>query len=373
MELPPSASVRQETISHHTRIGPDMVSSLPPPVSQSVAARLTRAAIFLVVTVNPGPGPLGAIRALCADLSSLLRGVGFRNLNGQLSCVMGFSSEGWDRLFGAPKPMDLHPFQEIRGVHTAVSTPGDILFHVRAASMDLCFELATHVMSRLTGAVSVADEVHGFKFFDDRDLIGFVDGTENPSGPAAEAATLVGDEDSAFAGGSYVIVQKYLHDLERWNKLAVEDQENIIGRHKLSDIEQRDSVKKPYAHNVLTSIEEKGEQLQIVRDNMPFGEVGKGVFGTYFIGYARSPQRIEKMLENMFIGNPPGTYDHLLDFSRAVTGGLFFVPTATFLDDVDPEAQLDADEPRAPETPQSNARSSDGSLGIGSLKEAGHE
>ena len=355
-----------------------MVSSLPPPVSQSVAARLTRAAIFMVVTINPAGGAEGIIRGLCADLSSLLRGVGFRNLNGQLSCIMGFGSEAWDRLFGAPRPKDLHPFREIHGVHTAVSTPGDILFHIRAASMDLCFELATHIMSRLAGVVSVVDEVHGFKYFDDRDLIGFVDGTENPSGLAAEAATLVGEEDSDFAGGSYVIVQKYLHDLVGWNKVSVEEQENIIGRHKLSDIEQLDSVKKPYAHNVLTSIEENGEQLQIVRDNMPFGEVGKGEFGTYFIGYARSPQRIETMLENMFIGNPPGTYDHLLDFSRAVTGGLFFVPTSTFLDDVDPAAQPAADtdvtQPKEPVPPAPNARPGDGSLGIGSLKkEAGHE
>jgi putative iron-dependent peroxidase len=349
-----------------------MVSSLPPPVSQFVTARLTRAAIFMVVTINPGAEPQATIRGLCADLSSLLRGVGFRNLQGQLSCIMGFGSDAWDHLFGTPRPKDLHPFREIRGVHTAVSTPGDILFHIRAASMDLCFELATHIMSRLTGAVATVDEVHGFKFFDDRDLIGFVDGTENPAGPTAEAATLVGEEDPAFAGGSYVIVQKYLHDLQRWNKVPVEEQENIIGRHKLSDIEQPDSVKKPYAHNVLTSIEENGEQLQIVRDNMPFGEVGKDEFGTYFIGYARSPQRIEKMLENMFIGNPPGTYDHLLDFSRAVTGGLFFVPTATFLDDIEtgiqPAADTGAEQPQVPDSPP-NARSGDGSLGIGSLKE----
>lgn len=259
-------------------------------------------------------------------------------------------------------------------MHHAVSTPGDILFHIRAASMDLCFELATHIMSRLTGAVTTVDEVHGFKFFDDRDLLGFVDGTENPVGQTAGAATLVGDEDATFAGGSYVIVQKYLHDVERWNKVPVEEQENIIGRHKLSDIEQLDSVKKPYAHNVLTSIEENGEQLQIVRDNMPFGQVGKGEFGTYFIGYARSPHRIEKMLENMFIGNPPGTYDHLLDFSRAVTGTLFFVPTVDFLDDVTPEAADGAgtNEAQTPEAPRPDAN--DGSLGIGSLKkEAGHE
>ncbi len=314
--------------------GSGMDSNVILPVSQPVAAKLTRAAIFLVVTINPGAGPETAIRSLCADLSSLLRGVGFRRLNGQLSCVMGFGSDAWDRLFGAPRPKELHPFREIRGAHTAVSTPGDILFHIRAASMDMCFELATHIMSRLSGAVSVVDEVHGFKFFDDRDLLGFVDGTENPVDQAAAAAVLIGDEDPAFAGGSYVIVQKYLHDLERWEKVPVEEQENIIGRHKLSDIEQRDADKKPYAHNVLTNIEENGEQLQILRDNMPFGEIGKGEFGTYFIGYARSPQRIEKMLENMFVGNPPGIYDHLLDFSRAVTGCLFFVPTADFLDNV---------------------------------------
>jgi putative iron-dependent peroxidase len=203
--------------------------------------------------------------------------------------------------------------------------------------MDQCFELASHIMSRLVGCVSVADEVHGFKFFDDRDLLGFVDGTENPVDQAALAATLIGNEDPEFSGCSYVIVQKYLHDLNSWNRVPIEEQENIIGRHKLSDIEQRDEQKKPYAHNVLTNIEENGEQLQIVRDNMPFGAVGKGEFGTYFIGFARSPSRIEKMLENMFIGNPPGTYDHILDFSRAVTGSLFFVPTVSFLDAVSPD------------------------------------
>ena len=346
-------------------------------VSQPVVAKLTRSAIFLVATINPGAVAETTVRGVCADLSSLLRGVGFRNLDGQLSCIMGFGSEAWNRLFGAPRPKDLHSFREIRGVHTAVSTPGDILFHIRAASMDLCFELATHIMSRLAGAVTVVDEVHGFKFFDDRDLLGFVDGTENPVGQAADAATLIGEDDAPFAGGSYVIVQKYLHDLERWNKVPVEEQENIIGRHKLSDIEQPDAVKKPYAHNVLTSLEENGEQIQILRDNMPFGEVGKGEFGTYFIGYARAPQHIEVMLDNMFIGNPPGTYDHLLDFSRAVTGCLFFVPTATFLDDVNPDAQPATDteagalEPVTPETSQQQPSRGDGSLGIGSLKERG--
>jgi putative iron-dependent peroxidase len=307
------------------------VSSVIP---QSVVAKLTSAAIFLVVTLNPEPHHEEPVRALCGDLSSLLRGIGFRAPDGRLSCVMGFGSDAWDRIFGQPRPSGLHPFREIRGQHHAVSTPGDILFHIRAMRMDLCFELAAQIMSRLGDAVSTVDEVHGFKYFDERDLLGFVDGTENPVDQDAIDAAIIGAEDPTFAGGSYVIVQKYLHDLKAWNRVPVEQQENIIGRAKLSDVEQVDAAKASYAHNVLTNIEKDGEQLQIVRDNMPFGEVGKDEFGTYFIGYARSPDRTEQMLENMFVGNPPGNYDRLLDFSKAVTGTLFFVPSATFLDNV---------------------------------------
>src|SRR4029077_8536536 len=175
--------------------------------------------------------------------AALLRAVGFRDLEGRLSCVMGFGSDAWDRLFGASKPGDLHPFREIHGRHHAVATPGDILFHIRAARMDLCFELATQLMARLGAAVSRVDEVHGFQYFDDRDLIGFVDGTENPTDEAAADATLIGDEDPGFAGGSYVIVQKYVHDMPAWNALTTEAQERIIGRTKLSDIELAEDVK----------------------------------------------------------------------------------------------------------------------------------
>ncbi len=300
---------------------------------QAVVAPLTRAAIFLTVTVNPGTENRAAVRSLCGDLAGLMRAVGFRDQEGQLSCVIGFGSDAWDLLFGPPRPMELHPFREISaGPRHAVSTPGDILFHIRAKRTDLCFELATQIMARLGTAVSPVDEVHGFRYFDNRDLIGFVDGTENPKEQAAIEATIIGDEDSAFAGGSYVVVQKYLHDLRAWNALSTEAQERIIGRTKLSDIELDDAVKPTWAHNALTTIEEDGKPLEILRDNMPFGEAAKGEFGTYFIGYARSPRRIEQMLENMFIGRPPGNYDRLLDFSRAVTGTLFFVPSVTFLE-----------------------------------------
>jgi putative iron-dependent peroxidase len=302
---------------------------------QPVVAPLTRAAIFLVVTVNPGEDQGEAVRAFCGDYPALVRAVAFRDLEGYLSCVIGFGASAWDRLFGGPRPAELHEFREIQaGSRQAVSTPGDILFHIRAARMDLCFELATQFMARLGKAVMAVDEVHGFQYFDDRDLIGFVDGTENPTDQAAADAAIIGEEDAGFAGGSYVIVQKYLHDMPAWNALSTEAQERIIGRTKLSDIELDDSVKPTSAHNALTIIEEKGKEIKILRDNMPFGDVARGEFGTYFIGYARSPRPIEQMLENMFVGRPPGNYDRLLDFSRAVTGSLFFVPSLDLLESI---------------------------------------
>jgi putative iron-dependent peroxidase len=316
--------------------------------SQAVASRLSRAAIFLVATLKDDGDSLNAVRVLCGDLAGFVRAVGFRDLDGGLSCIMGFGSNAWDRLFGDPRPKELHPFREIRGRHHAVATPGDILFHIRARSMDLCFELAMQITTRLGDAITVVDETHGFKFFDQRDMLGFVDGTENPTGQAIADAIFVGGEDPAFAGGSYVVVQKYLHDLKSWNALPVEQQELVIGRRKLSDIELEDSVKPPSAHNALTSIsDESGRELKIVRDNMPFGEIGKGAFGTYFVGYARSPARIERMLENMFVGDPPGNYDRLLDFSSATTGSLFFVPPETFLGDAGPAAPASAPTARA--------------------------
>ncbi len=356
----------------------------PPPqaVTQPVAAALSAAAIFLVATLRPGQASDAAARALCGNLGGLLRAVGFRDLDAGLTCVMGLGAELWDRLAGPERPAGLHPFREIQaGDRHAVATPGDLLFHIRADRMDLCFELATHIAARLGDALDSADEVHGFRYFDDRDLIGFVDGTENPTGQDAVQATVIGTEDPAYAGGSYVIVQKYLHDLAKWNALPTEEQENIIGRTKLDDIELDDAVKPSFAHNALTTIVgEDGEEIDIVRDNMPFGNAAEGEHGTYFIGYARSPQTIELMLTNMFVGRPPGNYDRLLDVSRAVTGSLFFVPSMTLLESLDDDQADSAADPGPGENSTEDGRDDDqaagpaappgsaGSLGIGSLR-----
>src|SRR5271154_6121696 len=345
----------------------------PTPIPQPVLASLTSSAIFLVACIKPDPGSYAAVRSLCADLPGIFRAVDFRRIEAGLSCVAGFGSDAWDKLFREPRPAELHPFREIRsGERHAVSTSADVLFHIRAKRMDLCFELVTQIMERIGGAVSAVEETHGFRYFDDRDLLGFVDGTENPRAEAALNAALVAGEDHPFAGGSYVIIQKYLHDMGRWNALSTEEQELIIGRKKLSDIELSDAVKPSSAHTALTTIVENGKEVKILRDNMPFGKPGHGEFGTYFIAYSRTPRVTEQMLQNMFIGNPPGNYDRLLDFSRAVTGSLFFAPSATFLENIntDEPASVAIGTSPTPEqsdpSPSSSLRKT--SLGIGSLK-----
>ena len=313
------------------------MGGVPAGESQSVTSPLTRAAVFLVLTVEPGHED--QVRAVLADLPGLTRAIGFRNVEASLSCVVGIGSAAYDAVLGGPRPAGLHPFEEIRGPrHTAPATPGDLFCHIKAEQLDLCFELASRITERLRGAAHVVDEVHGFRYFDRRDLLGFVDGTENPVGPAVGEALLFGDDDPGFVGGSYVIIQKYLHDLDAWNALSVEQQEQAVGREKLSDVELPDEQKAAGAHNVLTSIEDAdGTELAILRDNMPFGSVaggpgGAGEFGTYFIGYTRDPAVIERMLRNMFLGDPPGTTDRLLEVSTAVTGSLFYVPTVDQLE-----------------------------------------
>jgi porphyrinogen peroxidase len=342
------------------------VSQRPEP--QAILTPITEAAIFLTVMVEAGAED--GVRDLLSDVSSLRRSVGFRIPEGQLSCVVGVGASVWDRLFGSPRPAALHPFPAFAGPrHTAPATAGDLLFHVRAHRLDLCFELVQRLVGRLAGYGRVVDEVHGFRSFDERDLLGFVDGTENPEGAAAEAAVLIGDEDAEFAGGSYVVVQKYLHDLEAWDALPVEDQEGVIGRTKLGDIEFPDDLKPANSHLALnTIIDENGVQRQIVRFNMPFGRVGGGEFGTYFIGYARSPDVIEEMLKNMFMGKPLGNYDRILDFSKAITGNLFYVPTVDFLDDPPTGGSASAPEDTPASVLADHHVADDGSLGIGSLR-----
>ncbi len=339
---------------------------MPPwaaPEPQAVLAPLSRSALLLVGSVGPEADDAAKVRTFCADLSGLVRAVGFRDLESALSCVVGFGAQAWPRLFGASPPPGLHPFVPVTGArHDAPSTPGDVVFHIRATRPDLCFELATQILTALGDALVPVVEAQGFRFFDNRDLLGFVDGTENPTGQAAALAAVIPSDgpDSDFAGGSYVVVQKYLHDLDAWNALDVEAQERIIGRGKLNNVELDDDATPSSAHRMLTTVTDAaGDEIKILRDNMPFGSPAANEFGTLFIGYARGPEVLEAMLRNMFVGDPPGNYDRLLDFSTATTGGLFFVPSASM---------LDALAESAPHEPESATPDTVGTLAIGSLK-----
>ncbi len=305
---------------------------------QSVNAPLSAAAIFLVVSIAPAEAAALHVREVISDIGGLVRAVGFRDLSGHLSCNVGIGSDAWARFAQKETPAQLRPFFEIAGpVHTAVSTPGDLLFHIRAERPDMCFDLERLILEKLGDSVTVVDETQGFRYFDSRDLLGFVDGTENPTGAGMLDSSLVGDEDPTFAGGSYVVVQKYLHDLSAWGTLTVEQQQAIIGRTKADNVELDQDPAERKSHKSLNTITDaNGVEHDILRDNMPFGSPGAGEFGTYFIGYARELWVITQMLRNMFMGDPFGDYDRILDFSKAVTGTTFFVPSNDVLEGLAP-------------------------------------
>ncbi|WP_405178300.1 Dyp-type peroxidase [Nocardia sp. NBC_01377] len=331
---------------------------------QPILEPLTPAAIFLVATIDEGGEQ--TVRDLLADLPGLRRSIGFRMPGAGLVCNTSIGSQAWDRLFGGPRPAELHVLPEFVGEHhRAPSTPGDLLFHIKSEFQDICFELAMTIGDRLAGAVTIVDQTVGFRYFEQRDLLGFVDGTENPEGNAAIAAALIGDEDPDFRGGSYVVVQKYLHTMAEWRALSIEEQERVIGRTKLDDFELSDEDKPANSHvAVNTLVDEDGNERQIVRANMPFGSVRDGEFGTYYIAYAATPSVTEEMLSRMFAGTEDAAYDRILDFSLAITGTLFFTPPTDFFEDL-PAAPAAARESSAPEMVRGN---DSGSLGIGTLK-----
>lgn len=301
---------------------------------QAVLAPLSPAAIFLTITVNE-TAPVAELRDFLASIPDITKDVAIRDVTGSVSCVTGIGADIWDKATGLPKPAQLHPFKELSGYGpVAVSTPGDLFFHIRAGRQDLCFELETRIMDELGKLGKVADETVGFRYFDARDLLGFVDGTANPVGVDAADSALVGAEDDRYQGGSYVLVQKYLHKIPQWREVSTEEQEDIIGRTKLENVELDDAEGDAQkSHKTLNTIEdEEGNEHDILRDNMPFGSPGSGKFGTYFIGYAGDLSITEQMLERMFLGDPRGKYDRILDFSVAITGGVFFVPPLNVLE-----------------------------------------
>jgi putative iron-dependent peroxidase len=331
----------------------------------STLASSGSSALFLILSVGPSEADAARVREVCAMVPTLVRSIGRRDSAAGLSCVVGMGADAWDRLVpGRSRPLQLHPFRALAdGPRTAPATPGDVLLHVRAERRDFCHELVRVIIDKLGDAAQVIDETHGFNYMDNRDLIGFVDGTENPDGDERRLWTIVGEEDPDHAGGTYVTVQRYVTDFAKWGAIATEEQERAIGRTKADDIELDDDVCPPSAHKARTTIVRDGEEHKIVRHNLAWGTSGES--GTFFIAYARDLSVTEEMLERMFVADADGVYDRLVDFSRPVTGAHFFAPSLEVLEALaDPPAEGLAPE----DTPQEAVAASDGTLGIGSLR-----
>ncbi|MDR2301991.1 MAG: Dyp-type peroxidase [Deltaproteobacteria bacterium] len=306
---------------------------------QDVTASPGKCAIIMVLGIRDYKKAKPKLMEVCGKLDALVRSELNRFPDSATGAVVAFGAPAWKKLFkGWPVPEELAVFEPIKGEkHQAPSTPGDVFIHLRSARMDICQELSGIISQTLEGAVDSIDETHGFRNFDGRAMVGFVDGTENPTGDDTFGfATIAPDPKKTgkadFSGGSYVLIQKYLHDMKGWEGLTVEEQEKAIGRRKFNDLELSDVAKPENAHNAVTNIKgEDGEELKIVRANIPFANASKGEYGTYFLGYAGKFSTTRRMLENMFLGDPPGNTDRLLDFSTAVTGTLFFAPSPDYL------------------------------------------
>lgn len=289
----------------------------------------SRFARFLVLRLHSNFS-LSAIKTALRELV-----VAGTRLQGQhpeagLISSVAFGGALWQALKGN-SPEGWHELVPLQGKFSMPAETADIFLHIRSDSFDLCYELAQLVMTKLSaaGGVDVLEECAGFRYLDRRDLTGFIDGTENPQMPdeRAEAALLSGGE---FAGGSFVFAQRYVHHLDKWHRLAVDAQEQVIGRSKLESIELDEEVMPPNSHVARNVIEEDGEELAILRHSLPYGNAG-GEHGLFFLAYTRDLSIIDRMLARMFGTSEDGISDRLLSFTTPVGGAYFFAPSEEML------------------------------------------
>lgn len=282
--------------------------------------------LFLTLTI-PGPD-YSTVRPLLAAIPNQTAAVAAELGEPCLVSSVAVGAALWPQIMGSPLPEGLVPFQALSdGGRHAPATPADLFIHIHSPRHDANFALARRIMDGLAPHVALVEEIHGFKNQGNRDLTGFVDGTENPQGDDRAAVALI--PDGPFAGGSFVSIQRYVHQLRRWDRMAVPDQEAVIGRTKSDDQEMEDSVKPPTAHIARVVIEEDGAELEVVRHSLPYGTTAEA--GLYFVAYCASPAPFRKMLEAMVLRDAEGHYDHLLDHSQPVTGAAFFAPSQDLL------------------------------------------
>jgi porphyrinogen peroxidase len=267
-----------------------------------------------------------ALNKTIRDVLPSARALATKVKRAKLLCTLGIGSELWDRLSPTRRPAGLRSFRAVNANgRVAPATGGDLFLQITSDRHDLNLDLAMGLVRQLESMATMTEEIHGFRYRDSRDLTGFIDGTENPKGKARALAALIGDEDRSFGGGSYVAAQRYVHDLEQWQRLDDREQEQIIGRTKRGSVELSKAKKPKTAHISRVVIERDGTELQILRQSYPWGTVREA--GLYFAAYTKSLDVFDLMLARMMGTTGDGLHDRLMEFSRAVTGATFFVPS----------------------------------------------
>jgi len=251
----------------------------------------------------------------------------------EFSVVLGIGSQLWEQVF-SERPKLLGDFIEQSNQTTQVHaphTPYDLFVHIRSKRIDVNFEYAKQIVQQYMNVLEVKDEIVGFQYLDNRDLTGFVDGTENPQGNQRAEVALV-DDHTLFQNGSYLHIQRYKHHLSTWEALKTKQQEDIIARTKDDNIEYAAKDKLPTAHIKRVNLKyENGAPMEMLRHSMPYGSTQE--HGLFFVSYARTPLHFNTMLESMVQGDDEGHTDHLMRYTKAVSGAAFFAPSIEFLQD----------------------------------------
>ncbi|MFT0695947.1 Dyp-type peroxidase [Acinetobacter bereziniae] len=252
----------------------------------------------------------------------------------EIKTAIAFGPELWSNLYHT-SPEGFKQLEPIQGAFQMPVVPADVLIHIASARTDICFALSQSFFDGIQDQVEVLDERVCFRYLDGRDLTGFIDGTENPQFPDDRAETaLLGEDSGIFEDGSFIFAQRYVHELEKWKRLKVDAQENVIGRSKLESIEMDDEHKPENAHIARVVIEDnEGEELEILRHSLPYGD-GQGEQGLFFIAYTKDLTRIDRMLVNMFGTQGDGIHDRLLHFVTPVDGAYFFAPNEEVLEEI---------------------------------------
>ncbi len=286
---------------------------------------------FISLRLNETVNAIATVRAVGHRLAAMTADITTQYNDSSLVASISFGSNIWQKLTQTV-PQQLKPFKTIgQGAVSATDGEADLFFHCHSNAVDINFLLCQNLLAALSDSVTIIDETQGFLFLDNRDLTGFIDGTENPDEEQKRCdVALIGSEDSVSAGGSYVLAMRFIHDLDKWQNLDVPAQENIIGRTKVDSIELNESELADTAHISRVVIEENGSELEIVRHSMPYG-TASGDKGLFFLSYSRRLDIYEKMLAHMYGESGDGLHDHLMNFSHAPSGSYFFAPSQALL------------------------------------------